>query len=251
MAQSKRFVDVVALGKRLVHQLGKDNDDLLSAWMAHHIAELISAAEAARGKDAERLRKDCAAVIINLWTHRGTALRQHRPFADFDAIMDTIERLGPRRDESFYWDRALRPQHRMRDEVGQQWLDAARSIDSTASQLVRWCVVEATKHADPTDKEWLNLIEEAGIAGDHAQAIRVVLQMMPESMGAKLKSKELEQLKAMREKLLAIDAFSKKVATELGVQIKDRTELALVKPPGEVPTKNPPLRTAKRAKRSL
>jgi ribosomal protein S13 len=240
MAQSKRFADVVALGKRLVHQLGKDNDDLLSAWMAHHIAELIGAAEAARGKDAERLRKECAVVIMNLWEHRGIALRQYRPFADFDAVMDTIERLGPHRSESFYWERALRKQYRMKDEMGQQWLDAARSIDSTASQLVRWCVAQAVKRADPNNREWLDLIEEAGIAGEQAEAIRVVLQMMPDSRAGELKSKELQNLKAMRDKLLAIEVFSKKVALELGVQIEGRTELALTKPSGRGSAKKSP-----------
>src|SRR5689334_16355856 len=70
--QSKPPRDVVALGERIVEELGlTDATDTLGRWMAHRLAELLDEAE--HGRSAKR--RDAAAtratdLVLEIWKHR-------------------------------------------------------------------------------------------------------------------------------------------------------------------------------------
>ena len=50
MGHSKPWPTVVALGERIVHELGlEESGDTLGCWMAHRVAELMERAETAEG----------------------------------------------------------------------------------------------------------------------------------------------------------------------------------------------------------
>src|SRR4051812_43936360 len=71
-AHSKPWPDVVRLGQRIVRELGlEDSNDTLGRWMAHRIAELMERAEQAEDKDdREEARRECADLILGVWSRR-------------------------------------------------------------------------------------------------------------------------------------------------------------------------------------
>ena len=60
---------VIALGKRLVAQLGAKGD-VLTSWMAHHVADLMARAEAAPPAEKAVAQEACARAVLDLWRHR-------------------------------------------------------------------------------------------------------------------------------------------------------------------------------------
>ena len=54
-----RYEQVVALGRKLVDELGKEpNPDTLSRWMAHYVADLIDGAENVTPAESDALRQE-------------------------------------------------------------------------------------------------------------------------------------------------------------------------------------------------
>ncbi|MGH3719388.1 MAG: hypothetical protein ACRDRI_11240 [Pseudonocardiaceae bacterium] len=63
------------LGEQIVHELGLErSNDTLSRWLAHHVAELINAAQDAQQtltpEQAHQAAQQCRAAILQLWQHR-------------------------------------------------------------------------------------------------------------------------------------------------------------------------------------
>ena len=86
--------DIVELGCKLVKELElESNNDTLGRWMAHHLAELLKRAEKASGKEKDALQRECADLIIRLWTCRTSLPTAHRPLQSFESIMKAIECL--------------------------------------------------------------------------------------------------------------------------------------------------------------
>lgn len=73
----------------------------LSRWMAHYLAELISATETASADKKQELEQRCADTIMKLWANRDTFPDGIRPFKNFEPIFRVLEKLDPDRDESY------------------------------------------------------------------------------------------------------------------------------------------------------
>jgi hypothetical protein len=73
----------------------------LSRWMAHYLAELISAAETASEAQKHDLEQRCADTIIKLWANRDTFPDGMRPFKNFEPVFRALEKLDPERDGAF------------------------------------------------------------------------------------------------------------------------------------------------------
>ena len=92
---SKAQRETLALGRQLVEELGLEPSvDTLGRWMAHHVAELITRAEAAR-TTAERhaARDEAVDVILRIWSHRSTAERVN-PLADLKPAVSVLQALA-------------------------------------------------------------------------------------------------------------------------------------------------------------
>lgn len=96
-APSKRQPEVLGLGKHLVSELGLDNsNDTLGRWMAHHVAELITAAKGAKNKAQRAVAEERAVeTILKLWEHRTTLPGHAYPLAQFREILDLLSKLTP------------------------------------------------------------------------------------------------------------------------------------------------------------
>ena len=219
MEKSDRFADVLALGRRLVQQLGKHEDDTLASWMAHHIAELMDAAENAPSAMRAQRKRECAEAIERLWHHRAGAFREERPFSDFDAVFAAMRRIDPKGQGRF---EVLldRDAPTMKDEVGQQWLGVAIGIERAADQLVRWSLMQAVVRVKPETAEWLRLAISAGLEDDQARAVRIVFESMQPKSAEELQKKERERLEIMRGRLQALDGLAKTVVDALDASLK-------------------------------
>jgi hypothetical protein len=71
---SKQRIDVEALGRRIVDELGLEKGvDTLARWMAHYIAELMStAAHAATTEERLRIEQQCAEIVLRVWERRSS-----------------------------------------------------------------------------------------------------------------------------------------------------------------------------------
>jgi len=88
---------VLELGQHLVRELNLDDSvDTLGRWIAHHIAELISAAEKATSKkDRLAAQKRAMEAILRIWEHRESLPGYAYPLARYDEILSVMDHLRP------------------------------------------------------------------------------------------------------------------------------------------------------------
>src|SRR5688500_17354258 len=87
---------ILQLGKRIVKALESDPPaDMLGLWMAHYVAELMSAAVNAVDEDRPIKLRQCADVIFAFWTHRNRLPNGIRPFEEFESLFRALENLDP------------------------------------------------------------------------------------------------------------------------------------------------------------
>jgi hypothetical protein len=164
-AVSIRSEAIFELGKKIVEELGPDQSvDTLARWMAHHIAELIQAAEAANGEERQAKMAACASAILDLWEHRGRFPNGMRPFEELDPILRTLEGLDLNADTLRYYrsQREMIDENREGAEAG-RWLNIAKGLDYSARVLIRYCLACAAESALDKSKEWVALAEAAGV----------------------------------------------------------------------------------------
>lgn len=159
MVASQRSEAVLELGRRLVEQLDTD-DDLLTSWMAHYIAELIQAVETATPNAKPSAEAACAREIRALWDHRASLPSQVRPLTEFDPILKTLARLGGSNEHHLYQPSADAAEP---EEETRRWLDRAEQLDQAASELVQYAIQAATRGTASTAMPWLELAEDAGL----------------------------------------------------------------------------------------
>lgn len=85
----------MALGRLIVDQLNLDPGvDTLGRWMAHHVAELLTAVNAAPTDKLRRERQNEAVrAIIRLWAHRSTYENRVNPLTELKPIIQVIRTL--------------------------------------------------------------------------------------------------------------------------------------------------------------
>ena len=96
LEESPRFTEVMALGQKLVEELGQEPPpDTLSRWMAHYIAELMDAATNAPSAKRAAFRRECFETVLELWSHQADLPAGRRPFEDLEPIGRALESLDP------------------------------------------------------------------------------------------------------------------------------------------------------------
>ena len=88
---------MLELGRYLVHELEFDHaGNTLGRWMAHHLAELIHAAENAETPE-DRLRAQAQATetILKIWEYRTALPGRAYPLAPYQDILQVLNRLRP------------------------------------------------------------------------------------------------------------------------------------------------------------
>jgi hypothetical protein len=146
--------------------------------MAHHIAELIHDAEAAKGQARDEKLRECRTAILELWKARHELPRGSRPFEDYDAIFRALANLDPENDVPRYYRPQRTPETREENEGTAQWLDLVEGLDSSARILINFCLARAGASASEKAREWIELVKgEASGQKDVAIIIRLTSMM--------------------------------------------------------------------------
>jgi len=185
------LADVIALGKKIEQELRIEDDvDTLGRWMIHYIAELVDRAEKATGDQQDAIHRECAEIIIKLWTHRASLSVRRYPLESFDKVMAALIRL--RGERPYYFrgiDREEKPE--ISDDV-QHWLKIAEEVDKIACDLVEICIEKATVCAAEDEKKWLNGALALSVKADkHAEMVTVLIRRY---MGEETDPEELERI---------------------------------------------------------
>jgi hypothetical protein len=160
MVSFTRSKAVLELGRRLAAQLDAD-DDLLSSWMAHYVAQLIEAAEKVPVEDAAQ--EACAKAIMELWRYRATFPERHRPFAELQPIMRTLASLDPTSGDHRYHAQVLREAEVANaDDDAKRLLKFAVGVDFVARVLIGTAIRSAAHRAASAAEPWVELAALAG-----------------------------------------------------------------------------------------
>jgi hypothetical protein len=209
---------VVELGQKLVEQLGSA-EDLLSAWMAHRIAELIDAASNATPETKAAAEDACSEAILELWKHLSTLRRDLSPLEELEPILRTLTSLDVDRTKHRYFPNGLvGAEVTGVDEATKQWLDLAVDLDYSARLLVQFALCKAAKNAVSKAAPWVDLALQAGADED---AGVIVVKFVSEKATADDSQKDEEDSK-LRERLSRLEAFAQlaaEVAKDLRAQL--------------------------------
>lgn len=95
MAPSKRYQEVIQLGKRIISEFTREEQtDITLTWMANYIAELMDKAQ--NEKDVakkRRLERECSTFILDLWSKRAFFRGNAKPLMKLDNTIRVLQSL--------------------------------------------------------------------------------------------------------------------------------------------------------------
>ncbi|WP_417839913.1 hypothetical protein [Tritonibacter scottomollicae] len=150
---------ILQLGRRIASQLTSQRDeDITCAWMGHHIAELIAAAD--DDPSDEKLRDDCVRTILEIWTYKSSLPDGARPFEEMEPVLRTLAALDPESTSRFFSHRFDLDSHS--DQNGENtWISLSRCIDSAARVVIQCCLEQAASELAGNSDEWAKIAKEA------------------------------------------------------------------------------------------
>jgi hypothetical protein len=205
MESLDRSKEIIDLGKRIVVglQLG---DDLTAQWMAHLVAEKISAAEHASDDTRDAAVADCVEVIQKLWANRYTLPPYMRPLRELDPLLRTLKSLsvdeadGPSR----FFSHAPRDEElEGASEEEKKLFEFAIGIDHSARELIRYLLSAAAEQSTDAVSPWLN---EAVKGGLDVKVELMVSRFVAD--GLLTKAKEEAQQRAVRNRIEKLESFA-------------------------------------------
>jgi hypothetical protein len=151
MAKSNQQAEILKLGKIIIKELSKEDDDrlsLLEKWMGHYIAELIDKVEHAENeKERILLQKECFEAIIKLWDKRITIPIEGMPLGRIKPAIDVLNEFIRKKD---IWE-----QMRFANETS--WESLAVKIHDSQWDAIKICIQAAiAEDALAREKVWIN-----------------------------------------------------------------------------------------------
>lgn len=204
MESLDRSKAVIELGKRIVAglQLG---DDVTAQWMAHLVAEKISAAEDAPETVRDAAVAECVDVIQKLWAHRYTLPPYMRPLRELDPLLRTLNSLGVNEtDELRFFSRPPSSEElEGATEDEKKLFEFAIGIDYAARELLRHALCVAAERSADVVKPWLDEAVKGSL--DAIVELRIS-RFVAEGL---LKSQEKAKQKAIRDRIDRLEDFAK------------------------------------------
>lgn len=203
MESLDRSKAVIELGKRIVAGLML-GDDVTAQWMAHLVAEKISAAEEASETVRDSAVAECLDVILKLWAHRYTLPPYMRPLRELDPLLRTLNSLGVNEaDELRFFARPPTSEElEGASEEEKELFEFAIGIDRAARELIRYALSVAAERSVNVVNPWL---EEVVTGGLEATVELRVSRFVAEGL---LKSQEQAQQQAMLDRIGRLESFA-------------------------------------------
>lgn len=151
-----REAALLRMGQDIVDGMESAEDgDVLSQWMAHHLADLIDRA----GDDAVA-REECVALILDLWRHRASHPKHWADIDDTRSLLKAIKK------------------HPVPDAPEAGWAAKISAFDGAVSFLRRELIMAASKDACERHDASLAEIEEAGLQDQHSHDLGKLLSLL-------------------------------------------------------------------------
>lgn len=154
----------IELGKKILTNLEKNDDpEILTSWMSHYVAELITRAENEKGKSCEQeIQQKCVETILKLWAHRNVLPKGSRPFEGLEKAALTLARLAPENNQNFYFRQHLPDKVDNDDNYdnavdAEVWLEFAEVFDKTAKEFIRLCIGQSLGTSATEMRNWLQM----------------------------------------------------------------------------------------------
>jgi hypothetical protein len=149
----------IELGKKILAEFENSDDrGIVTSWMSHHVADLMTRTEAAKGTPAENeVRQACVEAILSLWARRNSFPSGCRPFESAEQAAQTLVMLNPDFEQNFYF-RPMAPQGKSADENelrARVWLRFAQAFDKEARELIRICMSQSLGPSAASMRDWI------------------------------------------------------------------------------------------------
>jgi len=156
MAKSNQQSEILKLGKTIIRELSKEDDDrltLLERWMGHYIAELIDKVEHAKNENEKSLlQKECFEVIMKLWDKRNTIPMEGMPLGRIKPAIDVLNEFIRQKN---IWEQ-------MHIEDPTSWESLAAKIHDNQLAALRICIqASIAEDAMEREKVWIDEFNEA------------------------------------------------------------------------------------------
>jgi hypothetical protein len=203
MESLDRSKSVIELGKRIVAGL-KLGDDVTAQWMAHLVAEKISAAEQASESTRDATVAGCVDVILKLWAHRYKLPPYMRPLRELDPLLRTLNSLGVNEEDElrFFARPPSSEELEGATEDEKKLFEFAIGIDHVARELIRHALSVAAERSVDVVKPWL---EEAFKGSLEASLELRISRFVAESL---LKGQEKAKQQAMLDRVDKLERFA-------------------------------------------
>lgn len=204
MESLDRSKAVIELGKRIVAGL-KLGDDVTAQWMAHLVAEKISAAEDASETVRDVAVAECVDVILKLWSHRYTLPPYMRPLRELDPLLRTLNSLGVNEADGlrFFARPPSSEELEGATEDEKKLFEFAIGIDRVARELIRYAISVAAERSLNVVKLWL----EDAFKGSLEAAVELrISRFVAEGL---LKNQEKANQQAMLDRIDRLESFAK------------------------------------------
>ncbi|MGP0172284.1 AVAST type 3 anti-phage protein Avs3b [Pseudomonas sp. NCHU5208] len=215
MESLDRSKAVIDLGKRIVAgmMLG---DDVTAQWMAHLVAEKISAAEDASETVRDSALAECMDAILKLWTHRYMLPPYVQPLRDLDPLLHTLNSLGVNEaDELRYFARPPSSDElEGATEDEKKLFEFAIGIDQTARELIRYALSVAAERSVNVVSPWLEVAVKGGMEAT------VELRLSRFIIEGLLKNQKEVNRQGMLDRADRLESFAK-VALSLACEMRE------------------------------
>ena len=204
MESLDRSKAVIELGKRIVAGL-KLGDDVTAQWMAHLVAEKISAAEDAPETVRDAAVAECVNVILKLWAHRYTLPPYMRPLRELDPLLRTLNSLGVNEADElrFFMRPPSSEELEGATEDEKKLFEFAIGIDHAARELIRHALSVAAERSIDVVKPWL---DEAVKGSLEATVELRISRFVAEGL---MESQEKAKQQAMLDRIDRLENFAK------------------------------------------
>lgn len=204
MESLDRSKAVIELGKRIVAGL-KLGDDVTAQWMAHLVAEKISAAEDAPETVRDAAVAECVNVILKLWAHRYTLPPYMRPLRELDPLLRTLNSLGVNEADElrFFMRPPSSEELEGATEDEKKLFEFAIGIDHAARELIRHALSVAAERSIDVVKPWL---DEAVKGSLEATVELRISRFVAEGL---LETQEKAKQQAMLDRIDRLENFAK------------------------------------------
>jgi hypothetical protein len=135
-----------------------DDHDIVGQWMAHHLAELVQAAQDDTTATVEQ-RQQIIETILTVWSHRSDYPRP-APLQEFDSIIAALDRLGD--DSPWRFSRLFDPAKRSPEPSasGLPLVATAVELERLTRETLLRLIWVAAQDAKEKNQDWLEVADK-------------------------------------------------------------------------------------------